>query len=1222
MKHRPSIRTLLTPLVLMGAALCSAPALADDIDIYINPAENPLQPPTTILALDLNLLGICNTTLTNPSNTQNPDAPQLCLDLTNESLLGDVLGTNTQDEPEDLLSDLLLGTGNSDASRARALCNLYGVLGVDSPVVNLPAVGFLLQPLLGGVSQLTCGTLDFLLGISLLGSIVNPLLGGFVGDLVAGLVDPLLGTVVGQLPSTVSGLLQTTVGGVLGANQLDLISLLEAILNQLVDSNVAIVVTHADRANAAGDRAVNCDFGDQASITTTRRETVNCSNGAYFLLGSTPLVDEGSVSAVLSRVVTLLTDLLNPTNVVNAVTGLSGSVLSGQVELLPPYQTKEVYAEVLHYLAGDEVFNAPLKRWDGLTALLGRDTAIEAGGNYVQPDLACRRANLLHVQLTNPLLQDDSDDTLRGYLPGVEESGVVSLGAVVREAAETGFLDINGNRIALQSFFLVQDNLASIETLTTVGANVTTYADRLGLLGLGDQIGQLLQPTVVVDASLLTPTLTFDLTAPNRILAPAFFGLFRPTANQAPRWLGNLKRLQFDGALYTDAQGSDAVDVDGRIRSDVLSVWTEPAKLPPGTSADGRDVTLGGAGSRMPISGRSNGTAGARQLFFDRVANGQISLVGLNADDATRQMELTPALGAADNEEARALMLFARGWEVGTTAAPTLNLGDVQPRPWRHGAVLHSRPVAINYGARGGFTEENPDIRILYGATDGFLRMVRNDTGVESWGFMPQAVMGQQKVLRDNEPGARFPYGVDGEPAVVIRNRAPGGGPADDALDSADDTVWAFFGLRRSGSALYALNLSNPDLPTPMWRITPDGLVSNDAVINARADWYSELGLTFSTPQAVQMRVDGETRIVLVVGGGYDGGRNAANTPLGKDAQAASDGVIGSNDARGNAVFIIDAETGALIWKATQGELNAEAPFDITENRFRHPLLTDSIPARVEALDTTGDGFANRLYVGDTGGRVWRGDMGGDDPAAWTLSPIFSVGRHDTASVATDRRFFHGVDMVPVRSPGANFDAVIIGSGNRADPVERVQQNHLYAYRDTRLGSLRDIDAVIVNEDELPSHADFADLTLLCQNANQDDCADNQNLSTGWQIELIRPGEKNLSQPLTLGNVVFFSTFVPTDPGSVVCEVDEGGSRLYGVSLLDGRPAADRITAAGGSGARSVEARAPGLPGALSMADVGTARSGTELLDAEVPRFVPIYWRERRGEDERPIPQD
>lgn len=282
MKHRPSIRTLLTPLVLMGAALCSAPALADDIDIYINPAENPLQPPTTILALDLNLLGICNTTLTNLSNTQNPDAPQLCLDLTNESLLGDVLGTNTQDEPEDLLSDLLLGTGNSDASRARALCNLYGVLGVDSPVVNLPAVGFLLQPLLGGVSQLTCGTLDFLLGISLLGSIVNPLLGGFVGDLVAGLVDPLLGTVVGQLPSTVSGLLQTTVGGVLGANQLDLISLLEAILNQLVDSNVAIVVTHADRANAAGDRAVNCDFGDQASITTTRRETVNCNSRAYF----------------------------------------------------------------------------------------------------------------------------------------------------------------------------------------------------------------------------------------------------------------------------------------------------------------------------------------------------------------------------------------------------------------------------------------------------------------------------------------------------------------------------------------------------------------------------------------------------------------------------------------------------------------------------------------------------------------------------------------------------------------------------------------------------------------------------------------------------------------------------------------------------------------------------------------------------------------------------
>ena len=165
-------------------------------------------------------------------------------------------------------------------------------------------------------------------------------------------------------------------------------------------------------------------------------------------------------------------------------------------------------------------------------------------------------------------------------------------------------------------------------------------------------------------------------------------------------------------------------------------------------------------------------------------------------------------------------------------------------------------------------------------------------------------------------------------------------------------------------------------------------------------------------------------------------------------------------------------------------------------------------------------------------------------------------------------------------------------------------------------------DALIVENDALPGHADFANLTALCQNAGDDGCTDNQNLTTGFQIQLTRAGEKALSQPLTLGNVVFFSSFVPPDPGAVACEPSEGGSRVYGISLRDGRPGgASPISSAPGSEGRSVTAKTPGLPGDLSMADVGTARTGTELFDVDVPRFVPIYWRERRGEDERPIAQ-
>ena len=141
---------------------------------------------------------------------------------------------------------------------------------------------------------------------------------------------------------------------------------------------------------------------------------------------------------------------------------------------------------------------------------------------------------------------------------------------------------------------------------------------------------------------------------------------------------------------------------------------------------------------------------------------------------------------------------------------------------------------------------------------------------------------GFKTMLRDMGPGNAAKYGMPGAQAAA---------PAD-----------AIIVL---GAALYALNLTNPDLPTPMWRITPAGLSSNAAVPAARADWYTELALTFSTPKAVQMRINGQTRVVLVVGGGYNGGRNDANQPLGKDARSASSNQIGTDDGVGNAVFII-----------------------------------------------------------------------------------------------------------------------------------------------------------------------------------------------------------------------------------------------------------------------------------------------------------------------------
>lgn len=1225
--------------LLLGAFVAIPAAFADDIEIYTNPQLNSLRPPMTILVLDLNLLGICNNVLTNAANPNNPDAPQLCLDLRNNMLLSELLGGASNQPPATLLSSLLTGSGMG----APALCNLYGVLGIASPVVALPAVGILLRPLLGGITNLTCGTLSTLLGIPLLGSVVNSVLPTFTSQLVAGLVSPLLSTVVGQLPATVTGLLQTTIGGVLNLGQVGLIGLLESVLNQLVNSQVAIVVSHADRASFSGARASACAFGDAASIPTTRRETPNCSNGAYFLLGFTPLVDQGSVNQLLTRVSTLLTNALSPANLLNSTTAILGAALSTPTELLPPYQGKEIYAEIAHYLAGDAVYNAPLNRWDGLTGLLTRDTAIESGGSYIQPPAQCDTVNVLNFQLTNNLHDDDSDAALRRHFPSAEASGAFRFVDVVKAAEDPGIVDLAGNKISLRSRFVVQENLSSLSALASVGINATTYANNLGLLGLGQTVAEFLEPVLEVDASLLTPSATADLANPGTLRTDAFFGSFKPAEDQRPRWDGNLKKLEqrlvaADGQFrFFDANNNPAIAADGRIDENALTFWTNPGQL--GADAvDGRMAALGGAGQRIPgyqfggggNPGRDN-AENRRRLFFDRDTPVTLvpTLTALNPDDAAVRTTLQTSLGAASDAETQALLLYARGFEVGTTAQPRTT--GLVSRPWLHGAVLHSRPVAINYGARSGYSASNPDVRVVYGSTDGYLRMLSNtstsgaQSGVESWAFMPRAVMNQQKILRDNAPTPRFPYGVDGAPTVLLQDRSPSGGPADGRIESTNpnDRAWMFFGLRRGGANLYGLNVSNPDAPSLMWRIGADGLFNSSGRVAGSEVQFGEMALTFSNPQAGRIAyTEGATtltRSVLVFAAGYNGGRDAANARVGKDLARGSDDRLGVDDGRGNALYVIDAETGALVWKARQGAFNASTPFNATTRTFQHPLLVNSIAADTTVVDTDGDGLLDRLYVPDTGGRLWRADFAGTDRRSWSLTPLASVGRHDTANVANDRRFFHAVDYVPFRDASGVYDVLVFGSGDREDPFNYTTENWLYALRDRDVSAGKAVTEILLTENALSDQDDFADLTTLCA-SGATGCAESADSSTGWRLRLDGAGEKALSQPLSTGGTVFFTSYLPQDPNSTQCEPNEGTNRLYGVSLTDSRPVVESLLLDSDADGdkRSTLGGVAGLPGEINTLTASHIAFNTRTLEARGQRYYPVYWRERRGAEETP----
>jgi len=290
---------------------------------------------------------------------------------------------------------------------------------------------------------------------------------------------------------------------------------------------------------------------------------------------------------------------------------------------------------------------------------------------------------------------------------------------------------------------------------------------------------------------------------------------------------------------------------------------------------------------------------------------------------------------------------------------------------------------------------------------------------------------------------------------------------------------------------------------------------------------FAELGYTFSNPRIGLVRTPRGPRPAVMFAGGYD---------TNKDAR----GAVGSDDSEGNAMYVVDAETGQLIWKARGGAGAGGG------SEFVHAGLVDSIPSTLTVADTDGDGFTDRMVVGDTGGNVWRADIHGADTSNWALTLLATVGRHSLGAngIATDRRFFHRPDLVPSTDRNGLFDAVVIGSGNRADPLDNggMATNFTYMIKDRHTTPGTGANSAL-------QHADIGDVTSNCLQ-NADDCG--IDLQYGWRLGLEEPGEKVLATPLTIVGKVFFTTYLPhSGAGATACSPSEGVGRLYAVSLQD-----------------------------------------------------------------------
>ena len=230
-----------------------------------------------------------------------------------------------------------------------------------------------------------------------------------------------------------------------------------------------------------------------------------------------------------------------------------------------------------------------------------------------------------------------------------------------------------------------------------------------------------------------------------------------------------------------------------------------------------------------------------------------------------------------------------------------------------------------------------------------------------------------------------------------------------------------------------------------------------------------------------------------------------------------------------------------------------------TATVFQHANFNNSIPSNITIVDTTGDQKTDRILYGDTGGNVWRTDIAGVR-AAWQTVQLASLGVDFDSARKNDRRFFHKPDFVPSKDSTGPFDAVILGSGDRPNPLDqpfgsddnKATDNFHYVIKDRFISpSTLSVPAVDTGFD----HDDFGDTTSNCLGVNT--CgASPPDLTNGFRLGLtVGNGEKVLSTPLTISNVIFFTSFLPDGSlAAATCGPSEGAGILYAISLADATP--------------------------------------------------------------------
>ncbi|MEC5210025.1 type IV pilus assembly protein PilY1 [Psychrobacter sp. PL15] len=676
-----------------------------------------------------------------------------------------------------------------------------------------------------------------------------------------------------------------------------------------------------------------------------------------------------------------------------------------------------------------------------------------------------------------------------------------------------------------------------------------------------------------------TITIPSDPYRASNQLPYAYLPMLAPdVGSSASIWKGNLKKYNLNqGTLFGNGGEKLYKNVAGDLSSTTQDIWqTADFQNSKGIVAN-NDISAGGVYAQL--STPKSGLSSVRKIYVedyeDANANSKKPILrelSVNSDGKPVGFNLLQDTTTYTELNKRRLLSFL-GFEeaiyddeqidlISDADTKISNLTLIQPTDDIRvlGGVVHSTPTAISYNAtldaNGRITASRDDY-VLFGSMDGALHLADAEDGEEKVAIIPKIMLTNQpealvnnSTRDDNKTGSPY-FGVDAPWLVVTDYKYDlDSTPKKVTVDqSGKKGMFAYGGLRMGGEAFYGLDISKindltDSAPKILFSITRNGL-SSAASNKSNEKGFERLGQIWSKPTAAKIRLkkdDVNPTDVLIFGGGYD-------------MAYEEDDYVPTTvaPAKGNAIYMIEAKTGELIW-STSGA-------DSLLKNIKTDAMIHSVVGEITVLDRDNDGLADHMYAADLGGQVFRADFENARPAASGFTQVNSFSSKKVVRVlnasADDSneypyRFYESPVVSFYRNEGAGvnsgniFALVNVISGNRSAPLSKLRDDNAYANRvygiidgDVTNGNLYNAGVYngdfVLSIEDLTEEENLVNLARILGNTPTDAQKNTAKVDMisgdkqGWYYPLIRfDGKNNVKYNKGLGDSAVINSLLYT----------------------------------------------------------------------------------------------